>query len=113
MEKIESGIASSLITQRLLEREKELENLKRQLQIEERRMQIIDTDEVKDFLIMIRDGKINNEKYRKILLKTFIDRIYLYDNYFSIMLNYSGRKGRTTDRQAIDIELELEGKEVL
>ena len=113
LEKIESGIASSLITQRLLEREKELENLKRQLQIEERRMQIIDTDEVKDFLIMIRDGKINNEKYRKILLKTFIDRIYLYDNYFSIMLNYSGRKGRTTDRQVIDIELELEGKEVL
>ena len=112
LEKIESGTASSLITERLLEREKELESLKKQLRIEERKMQIIDADEVRDFLKMIKDGKINNEKYRKIIVKTFIDRIYLYDNQFSVFLNYSGRKGRATDKQAVEIELELERTEV-
>ena len=38
------------------------------------------------------------------LVNTIIDRIYLYDDHFSIYVNHAGRKGKVSDREAADIE---------
>ena len=52
---------------------------------------------------MIRDGDFDNIQYQKMLVNTLIDRIYLYDDRFLIMLNYSGRKGKLSSKEAADI----------
>ena len=56
---------------------------------------------------MIRDGDFENIQYQKMLVNTLIDRIYLYDDHFLdhflIMLNYSGRKGKLSSKEAADI----------
>ena len=36
--------------------------------------------EVKFFLQQMRHGKINDIKYRKMLINTFVNKIYLYDD---------------------------------
>lgn len=108
LEKIESGTAGSLITDRLLQREKELENLREQLDLEIKKLQIIDPDEVEKFLKMLRDGKIDNEKYKRIMVKTFIDKIYLYDDHFTLLMNYSGKQGKKGKAEVLEIESSLE-----
>ena len=59
---------------------------------EEAKQAKLDPAIIRDFLVMIRDGDFDNIQYQKMLVNTLIDRIYLYDDHFLIMLNYSGKK---------------------
>lgn len=52
----------------------------------------------------IKIGSRDDLEYQKLLVNTLIDRIYLYDDHFSIFLNHSGRKGRVSNSEAADIE---------
>lgn len=108
LEKIERGVASDLITERLLQREKELASLRAQLQMEIKMQEIIDPDEIERFLKMLRAGQITNPKYKRIMIRTFIDRIYLYDDHFKIMFNHSGKQSKTSKREALEIEVALD-----
>jgi hypothetical protein len=53
---------------------------------------------------LLRAGSRDDLEYQKLLINTLIDRIYLYDDHFSIYLNHSGRKGKVSDLEAADIE---------
>ena len=44
------------------------------------------------FLEDLRNGDINDIKYRKTLINVFVNRMYLYDNKYTMMLNVGNRR---------------------
>lgn len=103
LDQIEDGLNSIRAAERLQQREQELSELKRQLKREESKQVKLDPKRIVEYLTIVRDGSIDNIQYKKMLVNTLIDRIYLYDDHFLIMLNYSGRKGKLNSREAADI----------
>ena len=103
LDQIEEGLNSIRAAERLKQREQELSELKRQMKKEEAKQTKLDPAIIRDFLVMIRDGDFDNIQYQKMLVNTLIDRIYLYDDHFLIMLNYSGRKGKLSSKEAAGI----------
>ena len=100
---IEDGIDSDRIVERLKAREDELAVLKKQLALEESKQTIMDPFYVKKFLQEMRTGDINDKRYRKMMINVFIEKIYLYDGYIRIYLNYmQGRRSGT--KEVADIE---------
>lgn len=104
LDQLEEGVNSSNIVKRLKKREDELEDLKKQLRKEQAKQRKIDPDIARTVLVSIRAGSRDDINHQKILVNTIIDRIYLYDDHFSIYLNHAGRKGKVSDREAADIE---------
>lgn len=51
----------------------------------------ITESEVKFFLTKLKDGDINDEKYRKLLINVFVQAIYLYDDKLTIIFNTSNQ----------------------
>jgi hypothetical protein len=45
--------------------------------------------EIKFFLTKLKDGDINDPKYRKLLINVFVQAIYLYDNKLTLIFNTS------------------------
>ena len=104
LDQLEEGVNSSNIVKRLKKREDELEDLKKQLRKEQAKQRKIDPDIARTVLVSIRAGSRDDINHQKMLVNTIIDRIYLYDDHFSIYLNHAGRKGKVSDREAADIE---------
>lgn len=104
LDQLEEGVNSSRIVNRLKQREDELEELNRQLQREQAKQRFIEPDLVRTFMRSIKIGSRDDIEYQKLLVNTLIDRIYLYDDHFSIYLNHSGRNGKVSESEAADIE---------
>lgn len=104
LDQLEEGVNSARIVNRLKQREDELEELKKQLQKEQAKQRIIEPDLVRIFMRSIKIGSRDDLEYQKLLVNTLIDRIYLYDDHFSIFLNHSGRKGKVSNHEVADIE---------
>lgn len=102
LDQIENGTASPMISDRLKKREDELEALKKQLVHENSKQTLISPEMTKRFLLSIKKGDIDDVEYRRMLVKIFIDRIYLYDDKYRILFKYTGSK--TKERTAKEIE---------
>ncbi|MBO4235220.1 MAG: recombinase family protein [Firmicutes bacterium] len=109
LSQIEDGVTSERIIERLKKREDELQVLKKQLRLEETKQKILDTGIVRRFLKDLRKGNVESQNYRKTLVKIFVDKIYLYDDYFRIILSYSPGD-KTSDNESEDIERYLNGQ---
>ena len=57
----------------------------------------------------MRKGNVENQNYRTTLVTIFVDKIYLYDDYFRIILSYSPGD-KTSDNESADIERYLNGQ---
>ena len=68
-----------------LEKEK-TENLNEIAHIESSHINLT-IPQIKFFLENIRNGNINDIKYKKVLIQTLINKIYLYDNSVIILFN--------------------------
>lgn len=104
LDQLEEGVNSARIVNRLKQREDELEELNRLLQKEQAKQRIIEPDLIRIFMRSIKLGSRDDLEYQKLLVNTLIDRIYLYDDHFSIFLNHSGRKGKVSNHEVADIE---------
>ncbi len=102
LDQIEDGAASSKVSERLKQREKELESLNLQLKKEQAKQIHISPAMAEKFLLSMRNGDINDDEYKKMLVKVFIDRIYLYDDRYRILFKYTG--SRSSDKAAMEIE---------
>ena len=102
LDQIEEGSGSAIITDRLKKREAELESLKKQFAIENAKQLLISPEMVYEFLTQIKSGEIDCMGYRRMLVKVFIDKIYLYDDKYRILFKYSGK--RTKEKTALEIE---------
>lgn len=75
------------------ERVKELENQKllieKELLLEERKHTKLTLTQIKYFLSRIKEGKQDDITYNKMLINSFVNKIYLYDDYVKLVLNVS------------------------
>ena len=104
LDQIEEGSGSTRIAERLKKREDELDILKKELKKEEARQLKLDPALVRSFLLSLRNYSRDDLTYQKMLIKAFVDRIYLYDDHFTILLSHSGRKGKATKNEVREVE---------
>lgn len=86
---LEQGQAADIITAQLAKRQSEVQELKNQIAKEELSNSEFDIDKVKFFLYSLKDGNINDIKYRKALVNLFINRVYLFDDRMTLLFNTS------------------------
>ena len=98
---IEEGLSSKRIVDRLAQREAELEVLNQRLKKEEAKLRIISPNIVRDFLHKLARGTTDTLEYQKMLVNVFVDKIYLYDDHFTIYLNNS-RKSSNIDKNEVE-----------
>ena len=98
---IEEGLSSKRIADRLAQREAELESLNKRLKKEEAKQRIISPHIVWDFMHKLARGTTDTLKYQKMLINVFVDKIYLYDDHFTIYLNNS-KKGLNVNKNEVE-----------
>jgi DNA invertase Pin-like site-specific DNA recombinase len=69
--------------------ENERLRLEQQLSIEQLSAVSMTKDEITFFLSHLRNGNINDEKYRQILVNVFLNSVYLYDDKLTLIFNTS------------------------
>ena len=103
IDQIEDG-GSARLADRLRQREEDAESLRKQLMREQAKQKYLDPALARDFLESIRDARLDNESYRRMLIRSLVDKIYLYDDHFRILFNNSGSKNKSTKREAAEVE---------
>ena len=75
----------------------ELENIENQIRLLEKELSIenmkslpIDLSQIKFFLYSLRNGSLDDIKYRKTLINVLVNKIYLYDDKMTIIFNTQG-----------------------
>ena len=84
---LENGENVDLINQRITDKRVELEQTKKQYDLESKKVINITEQQIKYFLLKIKDGDINDIKYRKTLVTLFVNKIYVYDDEVTIIFN--------------------------
>lgn len=84
---LENGENADLINKRITEKRAELEKSQKQYDTEKKKIINLTDQEIKYFLLKIKDGNIDNIKYRKTLIALFINKIYVYDDKLTITFN--------------------------
>ena len=88
-----------LVFDKITDLEKETKGLERELAKEKTKLLNITVDNITYFLTDLRNGYINNIRYRKTLINALINRIYLYDENMIIALN--------TQNESVEIDLPM------
>lgn len=89
--------------------EDERKNLEKQISVENMAQINITESEIKFFLSHLKNGNINDEKYRKTLINVFVNTIYLYDDKITYIFNSSDHPV-TVEKSLIE-EIEANDKE--
>ena len=84
---LENGDNADLINQRITEKRVELDKAKKQYDIESKKLINLTEQQIIYFLLKIKDGDIDDIKYRKTLITLFINKIYVYDDKLTITFN--------------------------
>ena len=110
---VENGTNIDLINNRLTEKRKELEDTKMLLAQERNKVIEISEEHIKFFLSQLKEGNVNDIKYRKKLINMFVNQIYVREKDVLIIFNVSKQKislpVSKTDKENIDILTFLKG----
>jgi DNA invertase Pin-like site-specific DNA recombinase len=87
LKSLEKGVATDTILKRISELEAELLELQSQKAIEKTKFIDITIEEIEFFITQFKNGDVDDFKYRKGLIDTFVSRIYLYDDKIDIYYN--------------------------
>ena len=98
---LELGQVSDIIIDKIGERKKEQEAIKKQIAIEESKVYRLTYDEIKFFLLQLKNGNANDLKYRRTLVNIFVNKIYLYDDRVTFVMN-TGDKATTIDENLFE-----------
>lgn len=82
----------------------EYDDLQKQLDIETSQNVSITEQEIKFFLYQLQKGNVDDMMYRKTLVNTFVNRIYLYDDRLKIIFNTGDSEISIDDELLSDIE---------
>ncbi len=91
---IQEGILSRALVERLKELQVYKEELESKLKSESMIKPKVSAEYVTSWLHRFRQTKVNNKEHRKVLIDTFVNAIFLYDDKIDIVLNYD--KGTST-----------------
>ena len=84
---LEAGQAVDIISAQLAKRQAERKEFEKQLADEKIQHPMLTVPQVKFFMERFKNGNVNDMKYRKALVDTFVRRIILYDERMTILYN--------------------------
>lgn len=102
---IEDGLYNSSMKTRMNELETQKEGLQADIEREQINMKTLSRDELLFFLRQFMDGDPSDPAYRRQLIDTFINSVWLYDDKLVLTYNYSG-EGSTVTLDMVDAALE-------
>ena len=103
---LENGENVDLISNRITEKRKELDITKKQYEAESNKLINLTERQIKVFLKQLKDGNIDDIKYRKMLVNLFVNKIYVYDE-LTIIFNI-GKTPLTVNKALLkDVENNL------
>lgn len=88
----------------------EIKELEKQLEIEKARHYVMTEQQVITHLTKLAYGDIHDKTYRKSLIRLFVNKIFLYDDKFTITFNTGDEEVTITDVLLSEIEEGLSGK---
>jgi len=110
LKSLEAGEATATISSRLAEREQEKIDLEDQLRKEELVTKLLSEPEILFFLTELQAGNIDDKKYRKMLVSTLINKIYLFDDKLIIYFNATDKESvEITNEMRKEVESQIEG----
>ena len=89
---IENGENIDLINKRINEKRKELEETETLLLKEKNKLTYMNEEHIRFFLHQLKNGDINDVKYRKKLINTFVNEIHVTEKEVIIIFNVSKQK---------------------
>ena len=96
-----------MINNRITQNEDELKEIQNQYLVEMAKIFRLSEKEIKFFLTRLKNGDILDNSYRKVLVDTFVNSIYVYDNELILIYNV-GDKSITINIDLLsDIESNL------
>lgn len=96
---IEQGINTPKVGERINQLQKDLDEARLNLAREQHKLINLSIDEIKFFLLQLKNGDINDMVYRKLLINLFVNRVYLYDTHLTIVFNIAA--------ESIEVEYDL------
>lgn len=84
---LEAGQAADIITDRIMQKRAERTELQNELAKEKIQYPVLTIPQVKFFLERFKNGNVNDLKYRKALIDTFVRKVVLYDDKMTILYN--------------------------
>jgi len=105
---LEQGQAADLITQRLEQKRVEKEMLEDEVAREAVNFVDLTAPEIRFFLTQMRDGDINDETNRRLLITVLINAIYLYDDKYTVIFNAADKPVEITHSLIDEIEATTE-----
>ena len=88
------------------ELEQEHARLEKEIALEEKAYPILTVPKVKFFLNQLKNGNVNDLKYRKALINVFVNAIYLYDDKITLIFNSGDTPVTINDLLLSEIEKE-------
>ena len=96
-----------MISNRITQNEDELKEIQNQYLIEMSKICQLSEKEIKFFLTKLKNSDTVSNSYRKVLIDTFVNAVYVYDNEIILIYNV-GNKSITINIDLLsDIEKEL------
>jgi len=105
---LEQGQAADLITQRLEKKRVEKEMLEEEIYRESVNFVDLTAPEIRFFLTQMRDGDVNDETNRRLLITVLINAVYLYDNKYTVIFNAADKPVEVTNSLIDEIEAATE-----
>lgn len=90
----------------------EIKELERQIEIEKARHYIVTEEQVIDFLKSLAKGDVNDIKYRRSLIKMFVNKIFLYDDKFTIIFKVGDEEREITENLFDEISNGFSGEKL-
>lgn len=96
MKAIELGEEVDLFIERIKRKRQELEELERCIALEEISQTVFTESGVKFFLTDLRNGDVEDKKYKQMLINAFVNKVYVYDDKTTIHFNAGGQPVEVT-----------------
>ena len=104
------NLAREMIFEELHKIAEEISAINEQLAIERARHHIVTLEQVEEFLTRLSKGDIENIAHKRTLIKVLVNKIYLYDDKFTITFNSGDEEVTITDKMLSEIETGLNEK---
>ena len=95
------------IFEEIVKIETEHKNIENQIKIENSQQLNLDEMQVRYFLELMRDGNIDDIKYRKMIVNVLTNKIYLYDDNITIFFNTQDKEFKAKIPTIEDIEVHI------
>ena len=84
---LENGENVDIISDRISQKRNELKEVKENYYVEKNKIENYTEKQIKFFLLKLKNGSIDDIKYRRTLVNAFVNKVYVYNDKIAIMLN--------------------------